>query len=108
MTLAFLISPLTWTHYYLMLAWPAAMLLTGTWALPKSRLVNALLLLGVLLFMMPVILAIPEQPFFAMLYERVLLSHFFFGAVLILSLLVASLWFGNRLDERMEEQCDST
>ncbi len=94
MALAILVSPLSWSHYYLLLVWPAAMLLTGTWPLPRNPGVRVLLFASVLLVSLPVIVAIPANAALADFYKRVFLSHFFAGGVMMLGLLATSLWLG--------------
>jgi hypothetical protein len=82
--LALLISPISWTHYYLLLLLPVGLYLTGRLTLPAggtAALAAAILLLG------PPVISFSgtdEQ------LLRLFVSHFFVGGVVLLGVLLVS------------------
>ncbi len=86
--LALLISPISWTHYYLLLILPLGLCLGHPQMIPPGG--HPLLLLISLLISLPVTLYQPAGV--PWLLGQAGLSHFFIGGVLLLSLLLAARW----------------
>jgi hypothetical protein len=84
--LSLLVAPLTWTHYYTFCLIPLAARLRATLAVEKWRI--GFYCVIVALTSAPVVLVLPTQPLWRALYERVLVSHYVFGAVALLGLVV--------------------
>jgi hypothetical protein len=84
--LTVLVAPISWTHYYVLLLIPIAALVAEFASLDwRSR---SALAVAILLIAPPVVvLAVPGRIGNA-LYERVLISHYFFGGVLLLGILL--------------------
>ena len=85
--LTVLIAPISWTHYDLLLLIPGAAL-ASQWASLEQRsrvgLVAALVLISP-----PVVVLSIQNRIGNALYERVLISHYFAGAVAMLAVLIA-------------------
>ena len=90
--LALLISPISWTHYYVFLVIPFALYFGNLLAVPQGRLWFASVAVSILLTSLPVITASPTNPVVQFLYSRLLISHYFFGGVLLLGVLLAARW----------------
>ncbi len=90
--LAVIISPISWTHYYLFLLLPFALYLGNRLAVPQERLWSSLVVVSILLTSLPVRFAIPANPVLGFLYSRLLISHYFLGGVLVLGVLLAARW----------------
>ena len=88
--LALLISPITWTHYYLLLLLPVALHLGGGLAVPAGRGWSALLGLAVALISLPV----TEPSAAGSPVSELLISRYFIGGALLLGLFVAARWRG--------------
>src|SRR5262245_49730773 len=83
LVLALLAAPVTWTHYYVFCLVPLAAFLAN---LPhQSTRVNLALGVAVVLVSAPVVLTVPTQPVLRGLYERLLVSHYVFGALTLFS-----------------------
>jgi hypothetical protein len=89
--LAILISPISWSHYYLMLLGPCALWLGDRFAAASGgrRPWPLLFAACVALISPPVILSVPDDPLARVLVARIWLSHYFLGGVLMLALLLA-------------------
>lgn len=83
-----LVAPIAWTHYYALLIVPIAGFLAGR--LPLAERARPLLALAVWLISLPVVMFGLQGRLANALYERILVSHFFAGGVLILALLIAA------------------
>ncbi|MFB2968465.1 glycosyltransferase family 87 protein [Aerosakkonema sp. BLCC-F183] len=83
--LAQLISPISWTHYYLYLLLPLCLWLCDRLAIPPGQNWNSLVLVSAVLVSLPVILVKPIAPIF-----EVLISHYFLGGVLLLGIFLAA------------------
>lgn len=88
--LALVISPITWTYYYSFLLLPLSLYLGNTLAVPKGRLWFNLVLLSTLLISLPVILPWSSSLVLRQLISKLLISHYFFGGVLLLGVLLAA------------------
>jgi alpha-1,2-mannosyltransferase len=85
---ALLIAPISWTHYFVLLVIPIAALVSGRMPLPSRWRMP--LALSVLLISPPVVVLALQGRIANALYERVLVSHYFFGGVVLLGVLIAS------------------
>jgi hypothetical protein len=84
--LTVLVAPISWTHYDLLLLIPIAALLSRYASLDwRSR---AGLVASLVLIAPPVVVLSIQSRIGNALYERVLVSHYFFGAVLLLGVLI--------------------
>ena len=90
--LALIISPISWTHYYLFLLVPFSFYLANRLAVPQGRLWSSLVPIAILLTSLPVITAEPANPVLRFLYSRLLISHYFLGGVLLLGVFLAARW----------------
>jgi len=88
--LALLIAPISWTHYYLFLLLPLSLYLGGRLAMPQGPLWFGFFGLSVLLISLPVGPFRPKHPIFSPLVYRVLSSHYFFGGLLLLGVMLAA------------------
>ena len=99
---AILISPISWSHYYLLLLLPVAFL-AGERHRRRTRPRLVAALLGTLFVVSVVLFSLPEElsvEFYRSYEEenaiaRVLLSHYFFGGVLFYIVLLAHRFSGN-------------
>ena len=82
--LALLGAPVTWTHYYVFCLVPLAVFLANL--SHQTTRVNLTLGAAVVLVSVPVVLTDPTQPLLRGLYERLLVSHYVFGALTLLAL----------------------
>ncbi|GBQ81115.1 hypothetical protein AA13595_0523 [Gluconacetobacter johannae DSM 13595] len=105
-----LISPISWTHYYLLLLLPWSLYITGRMPLPGGPLTNRLVVCGMVFCSLPVAFPSFLDGRLGFVFARTLASVWFIGAALFLfalfrsSLLVASKWhmpdgIGTREDE---------
>ncbi|HEY9711187.1 MAG TPA: glycosyltransferase family 87 protein [Oculatellaceae cyanobacterium] len=91
--LALVISPISWTHYYLFLLLPLSLYLGKRLAVPKGQLWFNLVLLSTLLISLPVKLPPqPSNPVLSLVISKFLVSHYFFGGLLLLGVLLAARW----------------
>jgi hypothetical protein len=91
--LALLISPISWTHYYLFLLLPFALYLGKRLGVPQGGVWSNLMLVSILLTSLPVITADIGNPFLRFLYTKLLISHYFFGGIILLGVLLAARWY---------------
>jgi hypothetical protein len=84
--LALLVSPVSWTHYYLLLLIPFGIYVAG--GLPAGTRHSAVALGLALALVSPPVIRWPSQPGPA----RLLASHYFMGGVLLLGVLAAARW----------------
>ncbi|MFN6581424.1 MAG: glycosyltransferase family 87 protein [Aulosira sp. ZfuVER01] len=91
--LTLLISPISWTHYYLFLLLPIALYLGGQLSIPSGWRWSALMTLSILLVIAPNVRNIPTaHPVIVALTRHILVSHYFWGGVLLLGVLLTSLF----------------
>jgi hypothetical protein len=90
--LALLLAPTSWTHYYLLLLFPLAFCVMqwqqGGWTAARAGTV----LVAAFLISPPVVYVAPEAPILEWLVPRVLISHYFYGGLLLLGVLLAWRW----------------
>ena len=84
------ISPLTWTHYYLFALFPLLLAVTGTIKLPEGRVWLVVTAGSGLLLSLPLVAFFFTQPWMSFIYNRILASYHFYGAVLFLAVLLAA------------------
>lgn len=82
---ALLASPLTWTHYYAFVVVPLA----GLFAECSRGRERGIVALAAILVSLPVVLPRIPHPVAAALVERVLISHYVWGALLLVAALCA-------------------
>ncbi|MGF1962917.1 MAG: glycosyltransferase family 87 protein [Aulosira sp. DedVER01a] len=98
--LALLISPISWTHYYLFLLLPIALYLGGQLSIPSGWRWSALMTLSILLVIAPNVRNIPTaHPVIVALTRHILVSHYFWGGVLLLGVLLTSLLGQTRMKQ---------
>ena len=85
--LTVLIAPISWTHYDLLLLIPGAALVSQ-WASLEQRS-RAGLVAALVLIAPPVVVLSIQNRIGNALYERLLISHYFAGAVVMLAVLIA-------------------
>jgi hypothetical protein len=88
--LALLISPTSWTHYYLLLLLPIGLQVGGMLGIPAGRRWSALFWLAVALISPPVTAPTPGAGALHSPMASVLVSHYFFGGVLMLAVLLCA------------------
>jgi len=94
--LALLVSPISWTHYYLLLLLPLGLCLVEAKRLPGGWIGAALLWLSVALISLPVRPVTTRTPWLRELTSQWLISHYVFGAALLLALLLSLRWSAAR------------
>jgi alpha-1,2-mannosyltransferase len=87
MALALAIAPITWTHYYVLLLVPIAWLVGGGTRALHGHLWRLTAAVAVGLVSLPVLLEIPGGCILSAMMERVGLSHFFLGLLLLMAVL---------------------
>ena len=87
--LALVASPLTWTHYYAFVLVPLAAMIGGHVPAGGQRW-RFVVVLATILVSLPVVLPRVPHPLAAALIERVLISHYTWGALLLLVALCLS------------------
>jgi len=102
LSLALVIGPISWTHYYLLLLLPAALFLGGRLALPAGRRWSAAMWAGIALISPPVVVPNTAYPVLGPVVARLLMSNYFFGGVLLLGVFLAARWRGGRPRDRAE------
>ena len=95
LVLTLLASPLTWTHYYAFCLIP----LSG-YAMTERSIHgwwHPTIAVAAVLVSLPVVLALPTLPALQAVVERVLISHYVAGAIVLLGALCASRWQARQL-----------
>ncbi|HET7153940.1 MAG TPA: glycosyltransferase family 87 protein [Hyphomicrobiaceae bacterium] len=88
LVLAVVTSPLSWSHYYLLLLLPWALFLGGELDLPDDAPTRWLMAGGMALASMPVIILPLESGLMAAIGSRTLVSAWLFGGLLMLTALI--------------------
>jgi len=97
-----IISPLTWTHYYIYLLIPLALYLGGRLPLPGDAITRWLFWPGYILASLPVIMPSldlrpdPPQLWYHELFALTAVSAWLFGALLMLACLARGGWLSTR------------
>jgi len=84
-----LVSPLTWTHYYAFCVIPLACYATGA-MVASSAAARLAIATGAALVSAPVVLWLPQVRILGSLMARVGISHYVFGALMLLGALCAT------------------
>lgn len=92
LALALAISPVSWTHYYLLLLLPFALYRGGKLALPDDRVTHWLMWSGYLLAALPVVTLPLGEDWLGELAARTVVSAWLFGALLMLAALLRGAW----------------
>ncbi|MCL1465567.1 glycosyltransferase family 87 protein [Argonema galeatum] len=85
--LSLLISPISWTHYYLLLLLPLALYFGNRLAIPEKKVWFWLIVLSALLISLPVIRVDNYRPILQLIMSKIVISSYFFGGVLLLVIL---------------------
>ena len=102
LALALVISPISWTHYYLLLLIPVGLQLGGRLGLPDDAATRVLFWSGYALTSLPVVMpAIPMDPdppigFWGEFAARTIVSAWLFGALLMLACFARGMWLATR------------
>jgi hypothetical protein len=88
--MAVIISPISWTHYYLFLLLPLSLYLGKRLAVPRERFWFNLIMLSVLLISLPVKRFKLDDPTLIFLISKILISHYFYGGLLLMGVLLAA------------------
>jgi hypothetical protein len=96
LNLAIVISPISWSHYYLFLLLPWALYLCGRLDLPDDAMTNCLMWGGIVLSSLPVVILPLRPDWFGELMARTVVSACLFGGLLTLAALIRSLWHLSR------------
>ncbi len=106
--LSLLISPISWTHYYLLLLLPFALYIGKRLAVPQGGVWSNLMLVSILLTSLPVITAETSNPHLRFLYSKLLISHYFFGGIVLLGVLLAARWYTSKYSELSPDTTEAT
>jgi hypothetical protein len=93
--LTVLIAPISWTHYYLLLLIPCAALVSQQASVAGGS--RAGLVAAIALMAPPVLVLSVQSRIGNALYERLLVSHYFAGAVVLLGVLIAERLSADRI-----------
>jgi hypothetical protein len=89
LTLAVVVAPISWTHYYLLLLIPIAAIVGGARLPLPGRSAAVVLGVSALLISVPVVILPMPGPVLSALYARVAISQYFYGGLVLLALLAA-------------------
>ncbi|WP_295615440.1 glycosyltransferase family 87 protein [Chamaesiphon sp. GL140_3_metabinner_50] len=87
--LALVISPIAWTHYYLLLLLPYSLYIADKLAVPQGWRWATSIWLSAFLISLPVIFE-SQDAVVQFLFFKVLISHYFFGGIILLGVLLAA------------------
>jgi hypothetical protein len=96
LNLAFVTSPVSWTHYYLLLLLPWALYQGGLLPLPDDRTTRVLMWGGLALVSLPVVMPELTPGWGAEFIARILVSAWLYGGLLMLAALLRGAWHGAR------------
>lgn len=86
--ISLLIFPLSWTHYYLFLLIPLTLFATGRIALPANGFWTALAVVAAIAVSLPLRSVQAWNPVLNVIIDRFLISHYMFGGLLLLGVLL--------------------
>jgi hypothetical protein len=92
LTLAFVTSPVSWTHYYLLMLLPWSLYQGGLLPLPDDRITRSLMWGGLALTSLPVIMPELTPGWSAEFIARTIVSMWLYGGLLMLAALVRGAW----------------
>jgi Glycosyltransferase family 87 len=90
--LALVTSPISWTHYYLLLLIPWGLYLGGRLCLPEDRTTRWLMWSSLVLTSLPVVIPQHSPSLLTEVLARTLVSAWFFGGLLMFTALMRGLW----------------
>ena len=93
LVLAIVVSPVSWSHYYLFALLPIGLYLGNRLPLPDDGITRWLIWLGFVLTALPIILVPLEPDWVLALASRTILSAWFFGGLLMLAGLMRGLYY---------------
>ena len=88
--LTLLISPISWTHYYLLLLLPIALCMGGQLGISNRWQWSTAMILSIVLVITPNIRSTPNNPLMAAVTRHILVSHYFWGGILLLGILLVT------------------
>ncbi|MFE1748807.1 glycosyltransferase family 87 protein [Coleofasciculus sp. H7-2] len=94
--LALVTSPISWTHYYLFLLLPLSLYVGNKLVVPNQRLWFSLMIPSILLISFPVTSILVDFKPLTFFTSKLLISHYFFGGVLLLGVLLAAQWHNSK------------
>ena len=101
--LSLLVSPISWTHYYLFLLLPFSLYVGEQLAIPKKCSWSSLMLLSIVLIALPPVKSVwLNHPVFTVFARGFLVPHYFWGGVLLLGILLMARW---QASERYKFSC---
>jgi hypothetical protein len=90
--LTLLISPISWTHYYLLLLLPIALYMGGQLSIPNKLSCNLAMIASIILVVTPNVRNSPlNHPVMLAFTRHFLVSHYFLGAILLLGILLTTM-----------------
>ncbi len=92
LTLALVTSPISWTHYYLLLLLPWSLYLGGLLALPEDAISRTLMWGGLALASLPVVMPTLSPGWSAEIIARTIVSAWLYGGLLTLLALARGAW----------------
>jgi hypothetical protein len=90
--LALVTSPISWTHYYLLLLIPWGLYLGGRLSLPEDQTTRWLMWSSLVLTSLPVVIPQHSPSLLNEVLARTLVSAWFFGGLLMFAALMRGLW----------------
>lgn len=100
LNLALVMSPISWTHYYLLMLLPWSLYLGGQLQLPKDAATRRLVWASIVLASLPVIFVPLSGTWFGELAARTIVSAWFFGGAAMLVALIRAAWLATRTPAR--------
>jgi hypothetical protein len=91
-TIAIVTSPISWTHYYLLLLIPWGLYLGDRLPVPDDRTTRRLMWTSLLLTSLPVVIPQHSPGLLSEVLARTVVSLWFFGGLLMLAALLRALW----------------
>jgi hypothetical protein len=76
---------------------PFALYLGKRLAVPQGGIWSNLMLVSILLTSLPVITAETSNTLVRFLYSKLLISHYFFGGIILLGVLLAARWYTSKV-----------
>lgn len=92
LVLAVVASPVSWSHYYLLMLLPIGLYLGNRLPLPDDNVTRWLIWPGFILTALPIVLLPFEPDWVLVLASRTILSAWLFGGLLMLAALMRGLW----------------
>lgn len=93
LVLALVASPISWSHYYLLMLLPIGLYLGNRLPLPDDSTTRWLIWSGFILTALPIILLPLEPDWVLLVASRTVLSAWLFGGLLMLAALMRGLWY---------------